>query len=98
MALREGECKNLTFREKEIFVVKDRQRLYAYQNRCPHLRIPLEWMPDQFLDTEKQFIHCSTHRALFTIESGECIAGPCQGQFLRPVNIHYAENSVIFYL
>jgi len=27
-------------------------------------------------------IQCATHGALFLIESGECIAGPCAGQSL----------------
>jgi nitrite reductase/ring-hydroxylating ferredoxin subunit len=28
-------------------------------------------------------IQCATHGALFLIESGECVAGPCAGQSLQ---------------
>jgi nitrite reductase/ring-hydroxylating ferredoxin subunit len=55
---------------------------YVYINRCPHRGIPLEWQPDQFLDQSASLIQCATHGALFLIESGECIAGPCAGQNL----------------
>ncbi|MGY1918003.1 Rieske (2Fe-2S) protein [Pseudomonas tolaasii] len=55
---------------------------YFYINRCPHRGIPLEWQPDQFLDASASLIQCATHGALFLIESGECIAGPCADQHL----------------
>lgn len=55
---------------------------YFYINRCPHRGIPLEWQPDQFLDSSASLIQCATHGALFLIENGECIAGPCAGQRL----------------
>jgi len=30
-------------------------------------------------------LQCATHGALFLIESGECVVGPCAGQFLQPL-------------
>lgn len=59
---------------------------YFYINRCPHRGIPLEWQPDQFLDSSASLIQCATHGALFLIESGECIAGPCAGQSLTALS------------
>ncbi|MDT9634851.1 Rieske 2Fe-2S domain-containing protein [Pseudomonas marginalis] len=56
---------------------------YFYINRCPHRGIPLEWQPDRFLDDSASLIQCATHGALFLIESGECIAGPCAGTSLK---------------
>ncbi|MFN3355944.1 MAG: Rieske (2Fe-2S) protein [Pseudomonas sp.] len=56
---------------------------YFYINRCPHRGIPLEWQPDQFLDDSASLIQCATHGALFLIENGECIAGPCAGKSLK---------------
>ena len=55
---------------------------YFYLNRCPKSGIPLEWQHDRFLDDSASLIQCATHGALFLIESGECIAGPCAGQHL----------------
>ena len=62
--------------------------VYFYINRCPHRGVALEWQPDQFLDASASLIQCSTHAALFLIESGECVAGPCAGQFLTGLDCH----------
>lgn len=56
--------------------------MYVYKNRCPHRGVGLEWLPDQFLDSSASLIQCATHGALFLIEDGECIAGPCEGKSL----------------
>jgi len=45
----------------------------------------LGWQPDRFLDDSASLIQCATHGALFLIENGECIAGPCAGQSLTAV-------------
>ncbi len=71
--------------EQQLFAVRSRGAVFLYRNRCPHLGIELEWLPDRFLDHQNQFIQCSTHGALFLIESGECVSGPCSGQFLEAV-------------
>jgi len=66
----------------ELLVLTQQDEVYAYKNHCPHLGIPLNWQPDQFLSIEETHIQCSTHGALFTFEQGDCIAGPCTGQSL----------------
>lgn len=60
--------------------------MYVYANRCPHRGVALEWQPDEFLDTSASLIQCATHGALFLIESGECVAGPCEGKSLRAID------------
>src|SRR5471032_1046837 len=67
---------------RPLLAVRREGRVYVYQNRCPHRGIPLEWQPDQFLDPSASLIQCATHGALFLVESGECVAGPCAGQSL----------------
>lgn len=69
-----------------LFAVRKDGIVYVYRNRCPHLGIELEWNEDQFLDSEGALIQCSTHGALFIIESGECIAGPCRGEALQVID------------
>ncbi len=66
------------------FAVRRDGIAYFYINRCPHRGIPLEWQPDKFLDQSASLIQCATHGALFLIESGECVAGPCAGQASEP--------------
>ena len=71
--------------EKSIIAVKKDGIFALYENNCPHLGVPMNIEPDRFLDIEKNFIMCSTHGALFKIDDGECVHGPCMGQFLTPV-------------
>ncbi len=72
---------------RAIFVVRHGGRVVAYENSCPHTGSPLDWRPGGFLDLEKRHILCATHGALFRIEDGYCLAGPCAGQGLKPVAI-----------
>lgn len=73
--------------EKLVFLIKKEGQVYAYENKCPHAGINLEWQEDDFLDTDKAFIQCSVHGALFTIEKGECAGGPCNGAGLTSLEI-----------
>lgn len=84
-AIEEPGSKGYQVGEHQLFAVRSGGGVYLYRNRCPHLGIELEWQPDRFLDYQNQFVQCSTHGALFLIESGECVSGPCQGQFLEPI-------------
>jgi len=81
----EGQAKGFELADKKLFVVKFRGEYYLYENSCPHRSIPLEWQPDQFLDYDKTFIQCATHGALFKIETGMCISGPCVDDHLTPI-------------
>lgn len=68
--------------ERELFIVRKGQRVFVYENACPHTGATLDWQPDVFLDVEKRFIQCATHGALFRIEDGFCVHGPCIGGHL----------------
>ena len=59
----------------------------AFVNRCPHAGSPLDWMPGQFLNLDRTHLQCATHDALFTLDGGECVAGPCAGDALEPVPV-----------
>lgn len=91
----EGTSRGFKGNQFDVFIIKKQGEVYIYHNSCPHLGINLEWLPDQFLDNEGSLIQCATHGALFLIESGECIAGPCQGDCLAacPFTI---ENGTVF--
>jgi nitrite reductase/ring-hydroxylating ferredoxin subunit len=72
--------------EHSLFAVRLRGQVYVYRNSCPHLGIELNWQEDQFLDYDDSLIQCATHGALFIIENGECVAGPCIGKTLEAVD------------
>ncbi|MDF3194915.1 Rieske (2Fe-2S) protein [Pseudomonas sp. 1928-m] len=92
--LAEGQSRGFEIAEEKLFTVRKDGQLYAYRNRCPHRGIPLEWLPDQFLDASASLIQCATHGALFLIESGECVAGPCAGQSLQELAIREDEQGI----
>ena len=81
-ALREGTARGFEHNGVRVLAVRREGQVYVYRNRCPHRGVPLEWQPDQFLDPSASLIQCATHAALFLIETGECVAGPCAGQSL----------------
>lgn len=90
----EGQSRGFEIAEEKLFAVRKDGQLYAYRNRCPHRGIPLEWLPDQFLDASASLIQCATHGALFLIESGECVAGPCAGQSLQELAIREDDQGI----
>ena len=74
-------------KQLSLFVVHKDGRFNAYINSCPHTGVNLDWQQDQFLDMDNMFIQCSTHDALFEIDTGTCIAGPCVGDHLQAVEL-----------
>ncbi len=85
--LEEMQAIERTIEERQLFAIRQDNELYAYWNSCPHMGIPLNWMPGKFLDLDSVFLQCSSHGALFQISDGECVGGPCVGDRLTPVNL-----------
>ncbi len=83
--IKNGDSKGFEINNKRFFAVKKNQKIFLYVNRCPHAGLPLNWQEDKFLDYDGELIQCSSHGALFKIESGKCVAGPCTGKFLTEV-------------
>ena len=81
----EHQARGFDIDGKKLLVAKKNGELYVYLNSCPHTGINLDWQPDDFMSFDNRFLQCATHGALFQISDGYCIAGPCQGQGLKPV-------------
>ncbi len=79
---------------QEFFVVRKDGQVFAYRNSCPHTGGPLDWVPDQFLNLDGDLIQCATHDALFRIEDGSCVAGPCAGMALSPVSVRVSDKEI----
>lgn len=90
----EGEAYGIDLDGLSIVLIRWHGRFFLYENHCPHRGIRLEWQPNQFLDYERQFIQCAMHGALFRIDDGECIAGPCPGEILTSVPFHIDEGKI----
>ena len=77
-----------------IFVVRHGAGVRAFINRCPHRGTPLNWTPDRFLDLERKQIVCATHGAVFRVDDGFCLAGPCSGDSLDAVPAEVRDGDV----
>ena len=58
------------------------------------LVIGLELIDDRFLNRERTLILCSTHGALFRIEDGYCVDGPCDGEWLERLDLEVRDGEV----
>jgi nitrite reductase/ring-hydroxylating ferredoxin subunit len=91
-----GSSRGFALGESSCFVVKNHNGdIFVYANRCPHLGVELEWVADQFLDSEGELIQCSTHGALFLIDSGRCVSGPCVNQYLEPIPFSIKDGDIV---
>jgi len=77
------------------FVVRRGDEVYAYQNYCVHAGHPLNWQPDQFLTEDGAQIVCASHGAVYEIDSGVCVSGPCPGKILRPVDVDIRDGRIV---
>lgn len=78
-----------------LFAVRKDGRIRVYVNSCPHIGLPLEPLPDRFLDAKRQSIICAAHGARFRIEDGVCITGPCIGEALEAVPVRIVQGQVV---
>jgi len=90
----ENGSKGFECNGERYFAVKKLATLYVYKNSCPHTGISLEWTEDQFLDASRTMIQCANHGALFVIESGVCVAGPCNGRKLKAVSFQLVDEQI----
>lgn len=93
--LDEQQSMEMLVEGRQLFAIRSDNHIHAYWNVCPHMGIPLNWVPNRYLDFDKSLIQCSSHGALFEISSGQCIAGPCTGDSLSPVQLR-CENDHYF--
>jgi len=79
-------------------VVRQADDLFVYVNSCPHIGAPLDFNPGQFLNVERTHIICTTHGALFRIDDGYCVSGPCAGASLIALDAEITDGEVFITL
>jgi nitrite reductase/ring-hydroxylating ferredoxin subunit len=77
------------------FVVRKGEQVFGYVDRCPHMQLPLAQTLDDYLTPAGDLIVCSWHSALFTIETGACVGGPCSGQRLQPWPVAVIDGGIV---
>ena len=78
------------YNQKPHFLLRNTDGIFCYVNACPHNGSRLDWVENELLDPDKEFIQCANHGALFEMHTGRCIFGPCQGRYLQslPCRVH----------
>lgn len=76
------------------FVVRRGEAVFGYVDRCPHAGLPLAQTLDHYLTPDGGLIACSWHGAIFTVEEGACVGGPCVGARLSPWPVITREGRV----
>ena len=69
--------------------------VYVYANRCPHTGAPMEWQPDRFMDFDGEHLICGIHGALFRVEDGYCVRGPCARRSLAALPAEVRDGAVV---
>ncbi len=77
------------------FVVRRGDDVYGYVDRCPHMGLPLAQVLDGYLTPDGERIACSWHGAIFAVEDGACLGGPCMGQPLTPWPVTVCDGAVV---
>ncbi|MCT8000295.1 Rieske (2Fe-2S) protein [Sphingomonas sanguinis] len=77
------------------FVVRRGDDVYGYVDRCPHMGLPLAQVLDGYLTPDGKRITCSWHGAIFAVEDGACLGGPCMGQLLTPWPVTICDGAVV---
>ena len=78
-----------------LLAVRKGDDVFVYINSCPHIGAPLDFHAGKFLSQDKKHIICSTHGALFEIEDGHCIFGPCRNAYLKAVPVTVSDGEVV---
>ena len=79
----------------DLIAVRKGGSVYVYRNICPHQGDMLDYPPGQCLDDTRTHILCAVHMALFRIEDGLCVDGPCYGDSLAAVAATVADDAVL---
>ena len=76
------------------FLVRQADEVRGYLNRCPHMGNRLDWAPHRFLNRARDLILCASHGAVFELQSGLCVAGPCLGRTLTALRVEVVSGQV----
>lgn len=92
----ERDARSFNTPQGEVIITQRDGMFYAYRNSCPHLNISLEFQDQQFMDMDREYLICANHGALFRVEDGHCVFGPCVNQHLTSVAIAVHSDGGIY--
>jgi nitrite reductase/ring-hydroxylating ferredoxin subunit len=77
------------------FVIRRGESVVGYVDSCPHAGWPLAGPNGRFLTRENDLILCAGHAALFRIEDGAMVAGPCSNVSLTPWPVAVRDGEIV---
>jgi len=81
-------------RHGDLLAVRRSDKVFVYVNVCPHTGAPMDFTPGQFMSLDKGHIQCANHGAMFRINDGYCVSGPCAGESLEEVKTEVRDGAV----
>ena len=98
-AIADGKARNFVLQLRagrfHGFVVRQGEAVHGYVDLCPHAGVPMARQLDDYLTPGGDHIVCSWHGALFRIDDGLCVGGPCVGQRLTPWPVTVADGRIV---
>jgi nitrite reductase/ring-hydroxylating ferredoxin subunit len=79
---------------QDAFVVRYKGTPYGYLNVCRHQLLNLDFGDAHFFDDSYDAMVCCHHGARYRPETGECVAGPCEGGRLTRLVIEEREGAL----
>jgi nitrite reductase/ring-hydroxylating ferredoxin subunit len=76
---------------QSLLVLQHSGQWHVYRNACPHQGRRLDYAPGKFLCRNSTLI-CAAHGAVFAMESGRCVQGPCMGESLLRIDAVVADG------
>ena len=77
------------------FVARRGEQVFGYVDVCPHAGWPLAVNDARRLTKDGLYLLCTGHGALFRVEDGACVAGPCERRSLEPWPVIVRNGAVV---
>lgn len=85
--------------QDSVLLIRQGRQVLAYRDLCPHYGdTPLAWRRHAYLNAARTHIVCAAHGALFEIQDGACVQGPCLGQSLNALQVIVTEEREVVLL
>jgi nitrite reductase/ring-hydroxylating ferredoxin subunit len=66
----------------------------AYANVCRHRALPLDLGASSPMSDDGRHLLCHQHGALYRLDDGKCMMGPCAGEWLTQVPVTQHEDAL----
>ena len=82
--------------EESGILIRCGGEIRAWRNLCRHLAVRLDGdRSGELMDRERRHLVCQRHGAVYRAEDGLCIAGPCAGSRLKPLQVRIESGAIL---